>query len=533
MRFKSEKCWLKNKLRTANLINSKPKSSIFCFFGLMLWGAIFGSPWADATMTVNPVNQVFTQNLTNVSGGIAYYPATSPTAAATSTPEANLLIDDSDTSKPNTILDLTMNQASDTGHTDPVEADYSNAIYFNVYSDNTGISHSGSQDLVVYVTTTGTTGVSKVVPIALVAQTQGSGQSPSLCSGSSCTALFTQTVTSANVSVSYYGAVPYTPKSWIQIGIYPQDLCWVYNQQVSGVSANGCSGATVTAISGQSIPIPLTFNIGTFDTTSAAGTAPTSAGETSSLSLFFETQSPTLACPSDKSSLYYPGDSQIFLNTSNFGFASNPPGNSLPSTLLVLVGNPGNQPDYSSNYPTNNFNVQRLNLGVPSAPVTGLTNLTPYNMAFMVRDVAGLIAPPTAQAVPASSPPAGSCGLEGVESEAINGFLKESKCFIASAAFRSGRVVPVMILRQFRDRILLHYGLGRSFVSWYYRWSPGAADWLLANPAFRYPVIAALGPLVGLAWLILHPFMGLLFTLGGVLVGALWAWKKMMPEGEL
>jgi hypothetical protein len=74
-----------------------------------------------------------------------------------------------------------------------------------------------------------------------------------------------------------------------------------------------------------------------------------------------------------------------------------------------------------------------------------------------------------------------------------------------------------MMLRQFRDQVLLHFGLGQAFVHWYYRWSPPAADWLIDHPAFRYPVLVALKPVEAIAWLCLHPVIALLYLalLGG------------------
>jgi hypothetical protein len=92
-----------------------------------------------------------------------------------------------------------------------------------------------------------------------------------------------------------------------------------------------------------------------------------------------------------------------------------------------------------------------------------------------------------------------------VQTADIQGFLNGSKCFIATAAFRTADSIPLVLLRQFRDHFLEKFGLGRSFVHWYYGWSPKSAGWLIENPGFRFPVLLALIPLEALAWLILHP----------------------------
>jgi hypothetical protein len=63
--------------------------------------------------------------------------------------------------------------------------------------------------------------------------------------------------------------------------------------------------------------------------------------------------------------------------------------------------------------------------------------------------------------------------------------------------------------------------LGRSFVHWYYAWSPNAAEWLIDHPVFRFPVLLALIPLQALAWLVLHPIMMMVLLLMGASI-VLW-----------
>ncbi|MCI0370337.1 MAG: putative Ig domain-containing protein, partial [candidate division NC10 bacterium] len=88
-------------------------------------------------------------------------------------------------------------------------------------------------------------------------------------------------------------------------------------------------------------------------------------------------------------------------------------------------------------------------------------------------------------------------------------------CFIATAAYGSALEPQVVLLRAFRDQYLVTHPPGRAFVGWYYRASPPVAATIRQSPILRGLVRVILWPLVGLAWITLHPALG-----GGILVGA-------------
>jgi hypothetical protein len=54
--------------------------------------------------------------------------------------------------------------------------------------------------------------------------------------------------------------------------------------------------------------------------------------------------------------------------------------------------------------------------------------------------------------------------------------VKTGNCFIASIAFESRNDPTLIILRAFRNQILSTHFLGKSFIRFYYRWSPGLAN---------------------------------------------------------
>ncbi|MFA5646056.1 MAG: CFI-box-CTERM domain-containing protein [Candidatus Ratteibacteria bacterium] len=75
-------------------------------------------------------------------------------------------------------------------------------------------------------------------------------------------------------------------------------------------------------------------------------------------------------------------------------------------------------------------------------------------------------------------------------------------CFIATAAFGSAFESHVVLLREFRDTILLRNKAGKSFVAWYYYHAPQWAA-IIESHTFLKPIVRILlSPLVFLAYLL-------------------------------
>lgn len=159
--------------------------------------------------------------------------------------------------------------------------------------------------------------------------------------------------------------------------------------------------------------------------------------------------------------------------------------------------------------------------------IPNLDNYTLYYFRMANVDVAGNVfyfSSATGDSSTASMPGGVvlNCVDHSVVPEEVVGLLDGQSCFIATAAFGSPLAKELDVLREFRNHYLLPYSWGKSFVKWYYGWSPDAADWLRSQKFFRNLVKWALWPVVGLArftlWsglpgLIVFLILGLVMTL--------------------
>jgi len=76
-------------------------------------------------------------------------------------------------------------------------------------------------------------------------------------------------------------------------------------------------------------------------------------------------------------------------------------------------------------------------------------------------------------------------------------------CFIATAAYGSQMEPNVKILREFRDSFLLNNKFGKTFVRFYYTYSPLTADFIAKHTNLRAITRLSLLPIVGVSWVAL------------------------------
>lgn len=106
-------------------------------------------------------------------------------------------------------------------------------------------------------------------------------------------------------------------------------------------------------------------------------------------------------------------------------------------------------------------------------------------------------------------------------------------CFIATAAFGSYMEPQVLVLRQFRDEVLLPHQLGQWLVHQYYAYSPPVADYIADHTWLKAVVRTLLLPVVGLAYLAVHQGVLVLCGLGLFMPLAVWVGRLLFLRRRL
>ena len=81
---------------------------------------------------------------------------------------------------------------------------------------------------------------------------------------------------------------------------------------------------------------------------------------------------------------------------------------------------------------------------------------------------------------------------------------KKGGCFIATAAYGSPLHPHIDILRDFRDQYLMTNKVGQALVNFYYKYSPGIANFISKYKILKTAVRIHLRPLISLSYLIVH-----------------------------
>ncbi len=84
-------------------------------------------------------------------------------------------------------------------------------------------------------------------------------------------------------------------------------------------------------------------------------------------------------------------------------------------------------------------------------------------------------------------------------------------CFVATAAYGDATHPMVQILRDFRDRELIHWPGGKAFIHLYYQNGPKVADMIRNHPAAMWAVRCLLAPIVYFAFCLMYAPMAIPF----------------------
>jgi len=382
-----------------------------------------------------------------------------------------------------TVFDLTVGQ----DNTTESNSSNPNLLYFDVSSDeNFTVDSDSGEKLVVSVFAKVDGDEYYPVPIAAAEETE---DTPGLCSSDQCQAQLRS-------GSDHYYAAEYTEGEVLRIGVYPSDICADVYDNSGGQEIDGCTdGSVETPTTGSPTNMDLVFVVGIVEDDESAIGEDDTYDESDEITLHFQVDAPVLSCPSED--YYFPGDKVIFVNPSDYGVTEVSGGAEIDK--FVVVANKGEAAFITQDDFSDNDLVERVDYIDQDQTIEGFDNIesaddntNTYELAFSISDKAGILAP-------------FACTLSGVQTSKVDGFLNESKCFIATAAYRSKDAKTVQFLRKFRDQFLFKYHWGQKFVSFYYKHSPVYARWLVDHPQFRYPVILLLMPIKAVAWFLLNP----------------------------
>lgn len=144
-----------------------------------------------------------------------------------------------------------------------------------------------------------------------------------------------------------------------------------------------------------------------------------------------------------------------------------------------------------------------------SDPWAGTTGTADIQKLSTIRVVLTLNQPSDGSTITFSTTvnPRNNNNTGGASASGGSGGTLPQGCFIATAAFGDNSHPIVLLLRDFRDRILLQYAAGRWFVNTYYRLSPPLAKIIEDRPIAMLVTRIALLPAIGIAYLLLyHPW---------------------------
>lgn len=201
--------------------------------------------------------------------------------------------------------------------------------------------------------------------------------------------------------------------------------------------------------------------------------------------------------------------SNVAINNTLLAYAAKPTNFNLSNALDIIVnsvpsgGTVTLSLDFAS-LPTNPVFYKVTN-GVWTKMVSGTDyTLTGTKLVFSVADngpfdadsSSGVIRDPLVVGAESSGSTGGSTGGTGTSTPPASGGGGGGGCFIATAAFGSYLEPHVMVLRHFRDDVLLHSRLGTAFVKAYYATSPPIADFIRQHDTLRLFTRLALSPLI-------------------------------------
>lgn len=369
-----------------------------------------------------------------------------------------------------------------------------NLVWLDV-STNQNLTVNSGQHIVVTLST----GTSSGTEIPLIgAGIVSTNAAPPVCGAGGVTSCQGSRSGASNLSATYESG------KVLRVSFSVTALC-----QTPGATGNLCGNSSpnygnfLTATGGSTLTQSLVVTFSVVNDYTSTGAVSGTGNDSGTFTLQISNIPPLITCPTSGqiADFYFPGDQQIYLTPAKYPNTAGTGANSVAGTAvkyLTFLASRGGVSLFSGNTVPSNEVVAYVDVAQGTQAVSGFVNSTNggdnvYRGAVYAQNEVGILS-------------ASACSIPSpyITSQSIRGMLSKSKCFIATAAYQDADVAPVRMLRNFRDRVLSRFELGRKFISKYYEWSPAWAEWAWDKPFVRSVVLRALVPFELAAWAVLE-----------------------------
>lgn len=218
-------------------------------------------------------------------------------------------------------------------------------------------------------------------------------------------------------------------------------------------------------------------------------------------------------CPDNSSGVgacniaFVPGDEKVYIDKAIYNGNDSVSGVSIDwdaIAIFPIAYSTGSRDaiytGFANNQASPTFKTINTDGSIPDSQISGLSNYQEYCIVYGTRNKAQNIYKFVTSNTGTTKVSDKGC----VTPSQVVGVLDDKHCFISTAAFGSMDAPEVETFRQFRNKFLLPFSVGREFIRLYYEFSPPLANIISGNEYLKATTRLLLYPLLVFAYLSLH-----------------------------